>query len=209
MSSFIWPCVVLLASSERVSTPESNHCSLLARSIQGAWMTNPSVAWLARERAHFYKHMHAKLLCDTRLEARVTHANETGSASSRQHSVILHSSASLQKPKSFSPPSPVIVMLMERRSGSHLFSHTVRRTHKPFSTYVSFFSLKKKTLIYTNFNIASGTWQMQWTKTHLQGQQVLFNPAEVCDLSVGSQCCKMWGYKRDKSPVSPRSISHP
>ncbi len=92
---------------------------------------------------HIYKHMHTKLLCDTRLEARVTHANETGPASSRQHSVILHSSASLQKPKSFSPPSPVIVILMERRSGNHLFSHTVRRTRTPFYVSVSFSLLKK------------------------------------------------------------------
>lgn len=143
MSSFIWPCAFLLSSFERASTPESNHCSPLVRSVQGAWKTNPSVAWAVHTHTHIYKHMHTKLLCDTCLEACVTHANETGPASSRQHSVILHSSTSLQKPKSFSPPSPVILILMERRSGNHLFSHTVRRTHKPFSILYFSWSWKK------------------------------------------------------------------
>lgn len=53
----------------------------------------------------------------------MTHANETAAASSRQRRVILGSSASLQKLKSFSPPSPVSAALKER-SGNHLLSHT-------------------------------------------------------------------------------------
>lgn len=156
MSSFVWPCAVLLGSSERGLTPESNHCSPLAHSVQGAWMTNPSVEWLAC--THIHKHMCSELLCDTRLEARVTHANETDTASSQQHGDILHSSTSLQKPKSFSPPSPVIVTLMERRGGNHLFSHTVRRTHKPF-LHMHLFRALEITL--AKFNIVSGTWHMQ------------------------------------------------
>lgn len=134
MSSFIWPCAVLLALlwtgiDSRVKPLQS------PGSLCSGSMDDKSFSGTAHTHthAHAYKHMHTKLLCDTRLEARVTHANETGPASSRQRSVILHSSASLQKPKSFSPPSPVIVTLMERRSGNHLLSHTVGRNHKCFS----------------------------------------------------------------------------
>lgn len=58
MSSFIWPCAVLLGSSERASTPESNRCSPLARCVQGAWMTNPSVAWLAHTHTRTFTHTH-------------------------------------------------------------------------------------------------------------------------------------------------------
>jgi len=156
--------------------------------------------------AHVYKHMQAKLLCDTRLEARVTHANETGPASSRQHSAILQCSTSLQKPKSFSPPSPVIVTLMERRSANHIFSHTVGKTHICFSIWVSF-SLLKKSLIYAKSNIASGTWHMQWTKTYLQGHRVLFNPSERSYPPESSQGWKVLGYNTDINSGSLRSAS--
>lgn len=98
-------------------------------------MTNPSMTQLAHTHthththrySHIYKYMHTNLLCDTRLEAGVTHANETGPANRQQHDIILQSGAKLEKLKSFSPPSPVIVALMERRNGNHLFSHTVMR----------------------------------------------------------------------------------
>ena len=162
--------------AERASTPKSNHCSPLARSVQGAQMTNPSVAWLTHTRTHIYKHMHKKLLCDIRLETRVTHANETGPASSWQHSDILHSSTSLQKPKSFSPPSPVIVTLMERRSGNHLFSHTVRRTHN-YSSHVCLSCSWKKPLAHKlQYCIWHLTLAIKKKTTHLQGHKVAFNP---------------------------------
>lgn len=45
--NLFWPCAVLLGSSEGGSTLESNHCSPAARSVQGAWMTNPSAEQLA------------------------------------------------------------------------------------------------------------------------------------------------------------------
>lgn len=54
MSSFIWPHTIPLSYSERGSTPVSNHCSPLTRSVLGAWMTNPSVAWLVRAPTHTY-----------------------------------------------------------------------------------------------------------------------------------------------------------
>lgn len=75
MSSFIWPCAVLLSSSKRASTPEWHHCSPLAPSIQRAWMTNPSLKQHTHTRTHtrMYKHMCTKSLCDIRLEAHVTH----------------------------------------------------------------------------------------------------------------------------------------
>lgn len=212
MSSFIWPCAVLLGSSEQRPAPESTHCSPPARCVQGALMTNPPVAWLARAHTHthIYKHVHAKLLYDTRLEACVTHANETGPASSRQHNVILHSSASLQKPKSFSPPSPVIVTLMEGRSGNHL-SPTQSGGLTNLSPYVSLShswkKKKKKHLPYTISNIVSGNWHMQWTKTHLQGHRVPFNPEETSDLSESSRGCKGQGCNSDISSVSFRSMS--
>lgn len=206
MSSFIWPCAVLPGSLwtgiESRIKPLQSPGSVCSGSMDDKSFSGMAAA---HARAHIYKHVHAKLLCDTRLEARVTHANETGPASSQQHNVILHSSASLQKPKSFSPPSPVIVALMERRSGNHLFSHTVRKTHKPFSICVCFLLLrekKKKSFMYTNSNIVSGTWHMQWTKAHLQGHRVAFKQEEMSDQSGDSQ-----GYNRDISSVSFRSMS--
>lgn len=60
-----------------------------------------------------------------------TYANETGPASSRQHSVIRHSSTSLQKLKSFSPPSPVIVAI--------IFSPTQSGGLRNLSPYVFLF----------------------------------------------------------------------
>lgn len=150
-------------------------------------MTNPSVARLTH--THAYKHMHTKLLCDTRLEARVTHANETGPASSRQRSVILHSSASLQKPKSFSPPSPVIVTLMERRTGNHLLSHTVGRNHKCFSFSRS--GEEKKRASYAQIpilTVAPDTCNEQ--KLICKVTELLLNRAQASDPSDLSQGCR-------------------
>lgn len=53
-------------------------------------MTNPHT----HTQAYIHKHAHAKLLCDIRREARVTHANEGGPASSRQRGVIRRRGAS-------------------------------------------------------------------------------------------------------------------
>ena len=110
----------------------------------GTTVTNPSEALLVHTRVHTltFINMHTKLLCDTRLEARVTHANERGPASSRKRSVILHSSTSLQKPKSFSPPSPVIATLMEWQSGNHLFFHTQSGELTDLAPCVSFLLFK-------------------------------------------------------------------
>lgn len=152
---------------------------------------------------HIYKHMCTKLLRDTRLEARVTHANETGPGSSRQRSVILHSGASVQKLKSFSPPSPVIVTPTERRSGNHLFSHTVRRTHKPYYICMYFLILKKPSqtpILYLVRDICNER------ETHLQGHIVLFNP-EMSDPTEMLQGCKLHGCNCEISSLSFRSMS--
>lgn len=179
--------------------PLQSHGSLCSGSTD-----DKSFSETARARTNIHKHKRAKLLRDTRLEAPVTHANETGPASSRQHGLILHCSASLQKPKSFSPPSPVIVTPMERRSGNHLFSHTVRGASQTTLHMRLFLALEKSL---TNSNIVSGTWHMQWTKTHLQGHRVLFNPEEVSDPSENVQGCKMQGCNSDISSLSFRSVS--
>lgn len=151
MSSFVWPCAILLCSSEQGSS-QTSAVPWLALFREHGWQILLWHGSPTRAHTHLQTHARKVIMWHPCLEARVTHANETGPASSRQHSVILHSSASLQKPKSFSPPSPISVTLMERRSGNHLFSHTVRRTHKPFSLSVSF-SLKKKKALHTQLPI--------------------------------------------------------
>lgn len=173
-------------------------------------MTNPSVTWFTHTHTHL--HMHTKLLCDTRLEARVTHANETGPASSRQHSVILHNSASLRKLKSFSPPSPVIVTLMERRSGNHLFSHTVRRAKKKqnLSPYMFlFFSLRKnKQTSHTKIPIlylAPDTCNEEKLICKVT-ELLLIQTGEVIHQRV-SLGCEVQGRHSDISSVSFRSLS--
>lgn len=99
---------------------------------------------------HTHTHTHkahpqtyANLLCDTRLEAHVSHANETDPASSRQHVDVLHRRASLQKLKSFSPPSPVMVTVMGRRCAI-ILSPTHCKRIKNLSLCLVFFSLNKE-----------------------------------------------------------------
>lgn len=160
-----------------------------------------------------HTHPHAKLLCDIRLEARVSHANETDPASSRQHANVLHSGASLGKLKSFSPPSPVTVTVMEGRWAIILPS-THCKIQKPFpwdffllrfsSPWINKISLK---YAISNTVVVNSLPHIYWRKTDLQGHWVLFNSDEGCDPSV-SIGCAVQGCHCDLDSASPRSLSY-
>lgn len=106
-------------------------------------MTNPSLTHTHTHTNKAHPQTYANLLCDTRLEAHVSHANETDPASSRQHVDVLHRRASLQKLKSFSPPSPVMVTVMGRRCAIILSPSHCKRI-KNLSLCLVFFSLNKE-----------------------------------------------------------------
>lgn len=135
---------------------------------------------------HVHTQTHMQTYYVTRLEARVSHANETDPGCNKQHANVLHSRASLGKLKSFSPPSPVIVTLMERRITIILPPTHCKRIEKE-SLCVSFSSpwIKEISLKYTISNIVPviSLPAIYWRKSHRQGHWVLFNSDEGRDPS--------------------------
>lgn len=135
MSSFVWPRAVLLGSSEWGLTPESNHCSPPAQSVQGAWMTNPSVEWLActfpntRVQSYYvtpaWRHVWHMLMRQALPVAGSAAISSTAAHHYRNQSHFhLHHLSSSH--------------WWRERVAIILFSHTVRGPRKPFSICISF-----------------------------------------------------------------------
>lgn len=156
---------------------------------------------------HTHLHTYANLLCDTCLEGRVSHANETDPASSRQRTDVLHH---------ITTKTEVIFTFItchRHSDGEKMcnlpFSHTLQKNEKPFPLSV-FASWIKKIWRKYKFPISCLSFHCHTTIEEKPTGEVtecglILMRNVICQrVSIG---CEVQGCHGDLDSATPRSLS--